>query len=105
MLEIKSGVSGVQTVIEGDTWESFSKAKAFLLQKSAQPTRSLVNKHTEWEVHSIFISNETLPLTRIDPHLGSQLFLIGVGEGLTFIAQQGNKTQTSKNMKLKEMKL
>jgi hypothetical protein len=30
--------------------------------------------------------------------------LSGVGEGMTFTAQEGNETQGSRNMKLKEMK-
>jgi hypothetical protein len=91
-LEIKFGVSR----FPNSDWKkqlTFSKAKFLLLHKGMQLTRSLVSKHTKWEVHSGFISNTTLPLMRIGLRLGSQLcdwLLIGVGEGLTQLSKEMN---------------
>jgi hypothetical protein len=61
-----------------ETLESPSeRQKVLLLQKGMKSTRSVLSKHTEWDIHSSFISNAALPLTRIGPHLGSQFFAIG----------------------------
>jgi hypothetical protein len=77
MLGIKSGIWDSPVAIETNAQQSFSKAKVLLLQVGAQPTRSLVGKKMNWEVHSGFIADKTLLLTRIILCLGSQCFMAG----------------------------
>jgi hypothetical protein len=77
VLEINSGVSG----LPNSDWKKHSsviqQGNSFTSAEGYATNKSLVSKHTEWEVHLGFIPSATLPHTRIGPHLGSQLFAIG----------------------------
>jgi hypothetical protein len=58
------------------TQESISKANSFTSAEGCATNKGLVSKHTEWEVHSVFIPNATLPSFPIGRSQDSQSFSI-----------------------------
>jgi hypothetical protein len=80
-----------------DRWHNSEvnrQGKIVLLQKGVPQTKSLVSKHTGWEVHSGFISNACLHLTLIESVSCHNLHDVKMGDMGQVAFEQGGQRFT-----------